>query len=54
VLWLAFAHPVAALVAVALLVGLSAWLIPKLWRFVRGLLRKAAGAGPAAKGGADV
>lgn len=34
-LWLAFEHPLAALVVVALMVALMAWLIPKLWRFIR-------------------
>ena len=32
VLWLAFAHPVAALVVLALLVALTIWLLPKVWR----------------------
>jgi hypothetical protein len=36
-LWLAFAHPLAALVVVAGLVLLAAWLVPKLWRGVRHL-----------------
>jgi hypothetical protein len=34
-LWLAFEHPLAALLVVALMVALMAWLIPKLWRFIR-------------------
>jgi len=41
-LWLAFAHPLAALVVVALLLALAAWLVPKLWRGLRrmvGLVR---------------
>jgi len=41
-LWLAFAHPLAALVVVALLLALDAWLVPKLWRGLRrmvGLVR---------------
>lgn len=33
-LWLAFAHPVAALVVLGLLVLLMIWLIPKVWRFL--------------------
>ncbi len=44
VLWLAFAHPVAALVVLGLLVLLMLWLIPKVWRFVRVLLDKVTGA----------
>jgi Domain of unknown function (DUF4126) len=56
VLWLAFAHPVAALAVLALLVALTIWLVPKLWRFIRALWRKvtAEGAGPAQKSRADV
>jgi len=36
-LWLAFAHPVAALAVVAVLIVLSIWLIPKVWRLLRAL-----------------
>jgi hypothetical protein len=43
VLWLAFAHPIAALVVLALLVGLMVWLIPKVWRFVGALLGRVTG-----------
>jgi hypothetical protein len=35
VLWLAFAHPIVALVVLAVLVLLMIWLIPKVWRMVR-------------------
>jgi hypothetical protein len=38
VLWLAFAHPIAALVVLGLLVVLMIWLIPKVWRFIRRLV----------------
>lgn len=44
VLWLAFAHPAVALVVVGVLVLLMIWLIPKLWRFLRALLRRLTGA----------
>jgi hypothetical protein len=56
VLWLAFAHPIVALVVLAVLVALMIWLIPKLWRFIRALLRKLTGegAGPVPKSPADV
>jgi hypothetical protein len=40
VLWLAYAHPVAAIAVVAVLALLVAWLIPRVWRFIRGLLRR--------------
>ncbi|MFO1316006.1 MAG: DUF4126 domain-containing protein [Burkholderiales bacterium] len=40
VLWLAFAHPVAALVVLALLVALMIWLLPKVWRAVRAVARR--------------
>ena len=42
-LWLAFVHPLAALIVLALLIVLMAWLIPKLWRFIRGAFGKVAG-----------
>ncbi len=35
VLWLAFTHPIAALVVLAVLVLLMIWLIPKVWRLLR-------------------
>jgi uncharacterized protein DUF4126 len=44
VLWLAFAHPVVALVVIALLVLLMVWLIPKLWAFIAALPGKVTGA----------
>ena len=34
-LYLALAHPIALLAVLALLLALAAWLLPKLWRFVR-------------------
>jgi hypothetical protein len=42
VLWLAFTHPVAALVVIALIVALMVWLIPRTWRLVRTLLGRLA------------
>ena len=47
VLWLAFAHPIAALVVLAVLVALMIWLIPKIWRFVRRLFGRPTGASDA-------
>jgi len=44
VLWLAFANPIAALVVLALLVAFMIWLIPKVWRFIAALFRRANGA----------
>jgi len=35
VLWLAFTHPLIAIVVVALLTALMIWLIPRLWRTIR-------------------
>ena len=52
-LWLAFAHPLAALVVLACLVALMAWLIPKLWRFIRGAFGRRAGRPAARAGTAD-
>jgi hypothetical protein len=43
VLWLAFAHPVAALIVLGLMVLLMVWLIPKVWRFIRMLIGKVTG-----------
>jgi len=59
VLWLAFAHPIAALIVLALIVLLMIWLIPKVWRFLRAMVRKltgarSAGSRPTTSHGADV
>ena len=43
VLWLAFAHPIAALVVLILLVAFMIWLIPKVWRFIRRLFGRLTG-----------
>jgi len=43
VLWLAFAHPVVALVVVAILVLLMIWLIPKVWRMLRAIVDRVIG-----------
>jgi hypothetical protein len=43
VLWLAFAHPIVALVVIALLVALMIWLIPKVWRMIRAIAVRIAG-----------
>lgn len=57
-LWLAVAHPIAALVVLGLLVAFMVWLIPKVWRFVRSMIARLVGApsgsGGATRGGADV
>jgi hypothetical protein len=39
-IWLAFAHPLVALLLVLLLVALAAWLLPKLWRALRRLFAR--------------
>jgi hypothetical protein len=39
-LWLAFAHPIVALVFLLALIALMIWLIPKLWRFIAAIMRK--------------
>jgi hypothetical protein len=39
-LWLAFAHPLAFLVLLALFVALLIWLLPKLWRGIKALLQR--------------
>jgi hypothetical protein len=40
VLWLAFAHPLVALIVIALLVALMVWLIPKVWRMLRAIVNR--------------
>ena len=37
-LWLAFAHPVAALIVLVVLVGFTIWLMPKVWRMLRAIV----------------
>ncbi len=43
VLWLAFAHPLVALVVVAILVLLMIWIIPKVWRMLRSIVDRVLG-----------
>jgi hypothetical protein len=45
-LYLAFAHPIAALIVLAALVALMIWLIPKIWRFVRRFVSRLSGGAP--------
>lgn len=45
VLWLAWAHPYAALAVLLVLVLAMAWLVPRLFRFVRRLFDRVAGLG---------
>jgi len=39
-IYLALAHPLVALAVVALLVAVSLWLLPKLWRFIRAIIER--------------
>jgi Domain of unknown function (DUF4126) len=39
-LWLAFAYPLAALVVLAVLIALTIWLIPKVWRMLRAIVTR--------------
>jgi len=41
-IYFALAHPVAALIAVAVLAAVSLWLLPKLWRFIRSIAERIA------------
>lgn len=43
ILWLAFAHPIVALVVIALFVAGMIWLLPKLWRALRAIVSRVAG-----------
>ena len=40
VLWLAFTHPIAALIVLLIIVALMIWLVPKIWRFIFALIRR--------------
>ena len=40
VLWLAFTHPLAALVVVAILTAAMIWLIPRVWRMIRRIIER--------------
>ncbi|HUP31180.1 MAG TPA: DUF4126 domain-containing protein, partial [Usitatibacter sp.] len=39
-IWFAFQHPVVFLVLLALFLLLMAWLLPKLWRGIRAVMRR--------------
>jgi hypothetical protein len=39
-LYLALAHPIAFFIVLAMLIGLAIWLVPKLWRFLRGFFMR--------------
>src|SRR5689334_12490840 len=39
-LWLAFAHPIAALAVLLVLVLFTVWLIPRVWRLLRALVER--------------
>ena len=43
VLWLAFSHPVAALIVVAVLTVVMIWLIPRVWRMIRRIVAHVGG-----------
>jgi hypothetical protein len=38
-IWLALMHPVVFLVALAIFIGIALWLLPKLWRGIRAVVR---------------
>ena len=39
-MFLSLAHPIAFLVVLAVLIAIAAWLLPRLWRFVRGIAHR--------------
>lgn len=49
-LWLAIAHPFVALGIVIVLVAMAIWLLPKLVRFIAGVLRRLAGRAEVSRG----
>ena len=46
-LWAMFMHPAVFLVLLVIFLAFAAWLLPKLWRGIKALLRKARGTGAA-------
>jgi len=46
VVWLAFTHPIAALAVLAVLVALTIWLVPKIWRFIAAFVARLTGGSP--------
>jgi hypothetical protein len=44
-LWLVFHHPLVFLILLVAFLGLVAWMLPKLWRFLRGLWLRVRGRG---------
>jgi hypothetical protein len=51
-IWLAFTHPLVFVLLLLLFVLLLAWIIPKVWRGIRAVVRRIGGAGPLAAPGA--
>ena len=51
-IWLAFAHPVVFLVLLVLFLLLAAWLLPKVWRGIRAVVRRIGGSPPVPTAGA--
>jgi hypothetical protein len=51
--WLAFAHPAVFIVLVVIFLLIVAWMLPKIWRFLKRVFRFFSGpsAGPSPKGG---
>ena len=49
-MWLALFHPIAFIVLLVLFLALAAWLLPKLWRFVRRLAMSLSPQGPPRSG----
>jgi Domain of unknown function (DUF4126) len=52
-LWLAWEHPIAALIVLAVLIVLMVWLIRKLWRFIARLIERARSTFAVAPSGSD-
>ncbi len=53
-IWIAFQHPVVFLVALALFIALAIWLLPKLWRFLRGIWRAIAASDSRSRGRSEI
>ncbi|HZQ61816.1 MAG TPA: DUF4126 domain-containing protein [Casimicrobiaceae bacterium] len=42
-LWMAFTHPIAAGIVLLAIIAAMVWILPKLWRFITGSLRRLSG-----------
>jgi Domain of unknown function (DUF4126) len=53
-IWIAFQHPIVFLAALVLFIALAIWLLPKLWRFLRGIWRAIAASDARSRGRSEI